>query len=150
MNKGITCCPYTRTLLAGIVYGVISYIVGGVVWGGIFEEQTMAHAHLWRDMENDKTAKWMPAASVLIGIGLAFAFASFYKGIPGEGIKKGLHFGWILWLGFGLGGSVLWYTLSPVSIDLLIASLLDYALSLIIGGAAIAAVFGKLLDNNAC
>jgi hypothetical protein len=41
---------------------------------------------------------WINLVGLFVAIVFALVYARLYKGIPGEGIKKGLMYGFIVWL----------------------------------------------------
>lgn len=149
MQNGIKNCKYTRTLLAGLAFGIIYFLVGGFVWGFLFGEETEKYANLWRDMNGEDRFPciMMGIGSLLIGLATACAYCKFYKGICGEGIKKGLFFGLKLWFIVGLGEGVHWFGVYPVSATLLGAFMLHKFLAFTVGGIVIAYIFGNLPET---
>jgi uncharacterized membrane protein YagU involved in acid resistance len=92
-----------RVLLAGIAINFISFLVGGgsyLIFGWVFK------------LEPTSVWKWTPAMglnipvswlslflmNIVLAIVFAWVFAVLYKGIPGEGVRKGLMFGLFAWL----------------------------------------------------
>lgn len=137
-----------RGIIAGTLFGILSYVIGAVVWGVLFVEESKAHAHLWRPDDDVLMTAGMPIASIITGLTISLAYALFYKGLPKEGLKKGFFFGCILWLILGFAGGIFWYTIIPITPALLLASWLDPLLSMPIGGMLIAAIYGKSLEKG--
>lgn len=133
---------YQRMVIAGVVFGILSYLVGWFIWGGVFFDESTTHSHLWRRDDSQVMLIGMPLASVLKGIMFSIVYVKFYHGIPGEGVGKGIAFGFMIWLFAGFGLSVFWYTLAPISFTLLVAAFADSALSMILGGIVVASILG--------
>ncbi len=150
-------CPYGRGVLAGLVVGIYGWLVGGLVWMKLFAEQTLAHASLWRPHGDPLMMKGMIAAYIVIGLFYSLLYAKLSCGLSCVPCnrRRGIAFGFLCWLPFGLGCSLFWYTLSPISVDLLYASIIDKALFLIGGGLILSIIYGKTLsacstDNSSC
>jgi hypothetical protein len=137
-----------RILVSGLAYGIIAQVVGGLIYGGIFMKWTQEASFMWRPMDSLLWKIGMPLSSLLEGILVAIGYTILYKGIPGQGIKKGLTFGFILWLIYSLGGELSWYCMSPLPVMLVFAGWLYGLLVYGIGGIVISLIYGKTLDNN--
>ncbi len=135
--------------VAGAAYGIFDYLVGFLVWGLVFQEATVAHAHLWRSQDDPLMKIGMPIASIFIGLTIALAYCALKDGLvcPQKGeltpVKKGIMLGFILWLIFGLAHNIFWYTLSPISPTILAASIIHSAISLVLGTALIAKIMSR-------
>lgn len=93
-----------RVLIAGIVMNIVSFVFGGgsyYFFSWIFQLEPQ---EIWK-WTPDTSLSSMPISwliflivgNTILAILYALAYAIFYKGIPGEGIKKGLVFGLVLW-----------------------------------------------------
>lgn len=137
-----------RGILGGIAYGVIGEIFGFLIYGVLFMKWIDQTSQLWRPMDGLHMRVGMPLTDIFSGIMIALGFALLYRGIPGEGIKKGLIFGLILWLITRLAGELFFYSMSPIPFMLVVAGWLHGLLVMSLGGMAIAAVFGKSLEKS--
>lgn len=140
-------CPYGRGIIAGLVAGIYGWFIGGLVWMKLFGEAASAHAHLWRPMGDPSVTKGMIIAYLIIGLFYSLLYAKLSKALSCIECRfsRGIAFGFLVWLPFGFGCGLLWYMLSPISIDLLYAAWIDKALFLIGGGFLISAIYGKVL-----
>jgi hypothetical protein len=137
-----------RILVAGLAYGIVAQVIGGIIYGGIFMKWTQEIAFLWRPMDSLLWKVGMPLSSFLEGILLAIGYIVLYKGIPGEGIKKGLSFGLLLFLMNGIAGELSWYSMMPLPSMYILAGWLYSFVVFVIGGILISLIYGKTLERN--
>ncbi len=143
MLKCACKCLSLRVIVAGIAFGVIGYLAGFIIWGVVLGEESAAHAQLWRTQDDPLMVVGMPLASLLLGLGVAVAYKVFSSAIcVTSNARRGLVFGIVFWLSAGLGDSLFWYTLSPISSTLLIASLSDTFVGYVFGSVVIALILG--------
>lgn len=142
-------CPYGRGIIGGLVVGVYGWLVGWLVWMQLFKEETLAHAQLWRPHGDPLMLKGMIAAYLVVGLFYSLLYAKLSSALTCVPCKfrRGIAFGFLLWLPFGLGCSLFWYTLSPIWLDLLYASIIDKALFLIGGGFLLSLIYGNALSS---
>ena len=90
-----------RILLAGVVIWVISTIFGFLTCGWLFSWVYTLPPNIWKDPDV------MMSTGNIIGGNLtglframvfALVYALLYKGISGEGAKKGMTYGVLMWL----------------------------------------------------
>jgi hypothetical protein len=98
-------------------------------------------------MDDPMMRIWMPVVDILGGFAVAFAYAILFKGIPGSGIKKGIFFGLILWLVTRFVGELFFYVMSPIPFMIVIAGWIHGLFVAVLGGAALAAIYGKSLEG---
>lgn len=137
-----------RGILGGVAFGIIGEIFGWLIYGVIFMRWTKEVSQLWRPMESLHWRFGMPLADIFSGLMIALVYAIFYKGIPGSGLKKGLMFGLVLWLIVRFAGELFWYAMSPVPFMLVLAGWLHGLIVMSLGGLAIAAIYGKSLEQH--
>src|SRR3990170_2566365 len=136
-----------RGILGGISFGIIGEIFGFLIYGVLFMKWSEQASQLWRPMESLHWRIGMPLADIFSGLMVALAYAILYKGIPGTGIKKGLIFGLILWLITRLAGELFFYVISPIPLMLVIAGWIHGLIVGAAGGMAVAAIYGKSLED---
>jgi len=135
-----------RGILGGIAFGMISEIFGWLIYGVIFMKWTTQSSQLWRPMDSLCWRIGMPLADIFSGLMISLGFALLYKGIPSTGIKKGLMFGFILWLIIRLAGELFWYAMTPIPFMLVVAGWVHGLIAMLLGGVVMAAIYGKSLE----
>ncbi|RLG70914.1 MAG: hypothetical protein DRO11_05430 [Methanobacteriota archaeon] len=84
--------------VSGFVAGIVMIIIGAV--SGAFTGPLYAETpQLWKPMEpltNWLVGMWI--ITIIIGIIFGLVYGRIQHGIPGQGAKKGLYYGLILWL----------------------------------------------------
>ena len=102
----------TKAIVAGILGGmaaslvvlILSRLIGFEYWGILTnpEYQSPKLLKVWTEIEPIPLAVNNPGiitlGFVILSILHAFVFAIIRQGIPGEGLKKGIIFGLIIWL----------------------------------------------------
>ncbi|MEW6621385.1 MAG: hypothetical protein AB1422_18975 [bacterium] len=136
-----------RWFLGGLTCGIIGEVCGWLFYGALFAKWTSQYQHLWRSINDPIWRIGMPLADILNGLMISLGFAILYRGIPGEGIKKGLMFGLTLWLITRLAGELFFYTMSPVSFMMVVVGWLHGIVFLLLGGLVIAAIYGRSLEE---
>ena len=133
---------FKKGIIAGLIAGIVILIVGmtsGYLFGTDYEKTP----ELWKHM----TGNWyytMIAVDFIEGILYGLVFTVVYTGIPGNGWKKGLNYGLILWIVATIPGMLMTYITMTVP-DMIVASwLFGGLISLVIAGPAIAIVHDKL------
>jgi hypothetical protein len=136
-----------RGIIGGVVFGVVNWLLGGLFYGLLFNKWIMMNASLWRPMDSPVMQWGMPLANIFSGLMIALVFAVIYRGIPGTGLKKGLIYGFLLWLIARFAGEFFMYTLMPYSFMLVVAGWLHGICGMLLGGILIAAIYGKSLES---
>lgn len=134
-----------RGILGGISFGIISEIIGWLIYGILFMKWTEETSQLWRPMDSLYWRIGMPLADIFSGLMVSLGYALLYKGIPGTGVKRGLVFGLILWLIIRFAGELFWYTMSPIPFMLVVAGWIHGLIAMSLGGMVMAAIYGKSL-----
>jgi len=135
-----------RGILGGISFGMIGEFFGWLIYGVLFMNWTMQASQIWRPMDSLHWRIGMPLADIFGGLMVAMGYAILYRGIPGTGIKKGFIFGILLWLITRVAGELFFYAMSPIPFMLVIAGWLHGLVVGALGGAIIAAIYGKSLE----
>jgi|Deesub1362A_J573_1020465.scaffolds.fasta_scaffold09780_3 hypothetical protein len=137
-----------KILIAGIVINFVSFIIGGGSY----------HLFSWIFLLEPKDIwKWDPGTPLtsmpiswliflLIGnltlaIIVALVYAILYQGIPGQGIKKGLMFGFLMWLVGVLAPMFSMYILLKVASEVVIYFTLQGLCEYLIYGAIISIIY---------
>ena len=134
-----------KLLIASVVIWIVGTVFGMLTCGWLFSWVYELPPNIWQSheamMEN---LVWMNLLGFFGYLAFAFVFAIFYKGIPGQGIKKGVNYGILIWLAGSLVGMFtmpLYMTISTTVVIYWIVQAL--ALNLING-----AIIGKIYKEE--
>ncbi|MBI2890835.1 MAG: hypothetical protein HYY13_08620 [Nitrospirae bacterium] len=130
----------TRGIVGGLVFGVISELAGWLVYGVLFASAMEQTAGIWRPMDSAYWRIGMPLTDLFSGLMVALGFAVLHKGIPGEGAKKGVIYGLILWLITRVAGELFSYSMLPVPFTVVVAGWTHGLIVALVGGAALGAI----------
>lgn len=94
---------FAKVIWAGVAINFLSFIVGGgsyLLFGGVFK---LPPIDIWKwtpTMGFNIPVSWpvLLLLNIVLALVFAWVFAVLYKGIPGEGVRKGLNFGLLAWL----------------------------------------------------
>jgi len=133
---------WKKGIIAGIAAGVVVLAIG-MLLGSLLGAEYTATPQLWKPM----TGNWwyyMIVIDLVEGIIYGLVFGIVMNGIPGNGWKKGLNYGLILWLVGTVPGMLMTYSTMAVP-DMIVASwLFGGLISLAIAGPVIAVIYNKL------
>ncbi|MBI4722346.1 MAG: hypothetical protein HY769_05000 [Candidatus Stahlbacteria bacterium] len=140
-----------RVLIAGIVANLMSFIVGGggyLLFGWVFQLEPQ---NIW---------KWTPGTTIsmslnwwiflilgntVLAIALALVYAILFNGIPGQGVKKGMTFGFLVWIVGVLPAMFSMYVLVKIATGALFYFATQGLLEYLIYGAVISLIYkGKV------
>ncbi|UCB57750.1 MAG: hypothetical protein JSV30_04000 [Candidatus Omnitrophota bacterium] len=132
-----------RWLIAGLIWGIFSNVIHGIVNGGIFKDWYVGYEHLYRSFDSTMMTKLI-LLSIVMGLVLSFLYLVIHRGIPGNTpAKKGFIFGVLLFLP-QLVGLFFQHTMSagPFPLPCLISGIIATP----VGGVLIALIYGKRLN----
>jgi uncharacterized membrane protein YagU involved in acid resistance len=94
---------FKRVLLAGIAINFVSFLIGGgsyLIFGWVFKLEPTSVWKWTPTMGFNIPVSWLSLflMNIVLAIVFALVFALLYKGIPGQGLWKGLIFGLFAWL----------------------------------------------------
>lgn len=130
-----------RWLIAGVVAAVLSHVTGGfllhVIWAqfceGARQNLRFAGAVPWG---------WIVLLQLFGGWLFALIYALFYKGLPGRGIRKGVSYGFFIWVVY-----VVIYFFINMYIVTVPIWILGGLVSSMLSGVAVAAIFRRTLEG---
>ncbi len=138
-----------KILLATLAFAVVKSLWGHLIWGGIFKAETMAHAAIWRPEDSPFWSIGMPLGALLVGFCTVVAYGFFHTALCTTcWVRRGLQFGFIMFIVAGLGYMSYWYVYTPVSLTLLFAAHLDVLVSNLVGGVLISLIIGCKTCNK--
>lgn len=96
-----------KIMIAGIIIWLVDSLFGWLTCGWLFNWIYTLPPNIWVAPAEMMASGNMIGANV-VGIFRAMIFASvfafLYRGLPGEGVKKGMNYGFIVWLVGTLSG----------------------------------------------
>ncbi|MDI6735083.1 MAG: hypothetical protein QME42_02650 [bacterium] len=137
-----------RWFLAGLAFGVIAQIVGGIVYMGIFPHWYESCRQLFRPMDHPYFMIGLPLMNLVQGLLLAIVYAVLYNGIPAKTpVLKGIVFGLLLWLVGPLTGMLTDFCVTTMRFPL--PCLIYTFVGTVVGCLSIAVIWGKSLEKKA-
>ena len=131
---------WKKGVISGIIAGIVMLIIGSafMMIPGVTEWYTVT----FPEMVAPTAMSIMTVGIVLIGIFMGLVYSVINSAIPGEGARKGVNYGIMVWLLAGLFWPIMMMGFAPayVWITELINGLITYS----IAGAVIAIIYGKL------
>lgn len=131
---------WKKGLIVGIVAGILMLVIGSAFM--MVPGASQWYSETFPEMVSPPAMSAMMAGIVLIGIFMGLIYSVLNAAIPGEGARKGLNYGVMVWLLAGLMWPIMLLGFAPAYmwITELISGLVSYS----IAGAVIAIIYGKL------
>ena len=131
-----------KIILSSVVIWIVSVVFGFLTCGWLFNWVYQLPPNIWKTPEvMTVNLIWMNLIGLLTAIIFASVFALLYKGIPGQGIKKGINYGFIIWLVSALSGMITMPFYMTIATTVVVYWII-LALALnIINGAIIGAIY---------
>ena len=133
--------------IAGVVAGLISFVYSSVTCGYLFNWiYELPPTAIWKPVES-YTASWFISSfviSLILFMIIAAVYGVLYKGLPGDGVKKGLWFGIIIWLVGIVPGMASTYMTMTVNTTVIMYLLAMGIVKYLIIGVAIAYIFERV------
>lgn len=137
---------WKRFILSAILIWIVGSVMAMLTCGWLFNWVYEIPPRIWVDPETIMSTPNMVgsyAGGLIISILFVLVYAVLYKGIPGKGVKKGLMYGFLVWLVGAVSGlltSPFYMTISVIVVVYWIAQALVVNL---INGAIIGAIYKK-------
>ena len=122
-------------VIAGIVLNVLSFLFMGLPWMSAF------YAQMFPQMVSAGGFFWMILSMFLIGLFMGLIYSIVNESIPGKGFRKGLRYGFIVWLLAGIMWPVMMIGFAPVIVW--ISELLIDLILYLVTGMVVVKVYGK-------
>lgn len=131
---------WKKGLIAGFVAGILMLVIGSAFM--MVPGASQWYSETFPEMVSPLAMSAMMAGIVLIGIFMGLIYSVLNSAIPGEGARKGLNYGVMVWLLAGLMWPIMLLGFAPAYmwITELISGLVSYS----IAGAVIAIIYEKL------
>lgn len=146
---------FRHIVFAGIAINFVSFIVGGgsyFLFGRVFELEPTS---IWKwtpAMGLNIPVSWMTLflLNIILAIIFAWVFAILYKGIPGQGVRKGLAFGFLAWLIGVLPAMTTLYLVTNIAPLALVYFTVQGLFEWLVYGAVIAAIYREYYQCPVC
>ncbi|MCK5149399.1 hypothetical protein KAJ87_00545 [Candidatus Pacearchaeota archaeon] len=124
-----------KILLSSIIIWIVSAVFGFITCGYLFNWVYQLPPNIWKSAEiMAGNLVWMNLIGLFTATIFVLVFAILYKGIPRKGMKKGIVYGFFVWLLIAVSGMItmpFYMTISPVVVAYWIIQAL--VLNIIIG-----------------
>jgi len=134
---------WKKGLISGIIAGIVMLLIGLVFMMIPFTPGlTQWYSVTFPEMSSPMAMSIMMIGIVLSGIFMGLVYSVINSAIPGEGARKGVNYGFMVWLLAGLMWPIMMMGFAPAYmwITELINGLITYS----IAGAVIAIIYKKL------
>ena len=131
---------WKKGLISGIIAGIVMLIIGSAFM--MIPGVTEWYTEKLPEMVAPTAMSIMMVGVVLIGIFMGLVYSVINSAIPGEGARKGLNYGIMVWLLAGLTWPIMMMGFAPAY--LWIAELINGLITYSIAGALLAIIYGKL------
>ena len=134
---------WKKGVISGIIAGIVMLLIGLVFMMIPFTPGlTQWYSVTFPEMSSPMAMSIMMAGIVLSGIFMGLVYSVINSAIPGEGARKGVNYGIMVWLLAGLMWPIMMMGFAPAYmwITELINGLITYS----IAGAVIAIIYKKL------
>jgi uncharacterized protein YacL len=131
---------WKKGLISGIIAGIVMLIIGSAFM--MIPGVTEWYTEKFPEMVAPMAMSIMTVGVVLSGIIMGLVYSVINSAIPGEGARKGLNYGIMVWLLAGLTWTIMIMGFAPAY--LWIAELINGLITYSIVGAVLAIIYGKL------
>jgi hypothetical protein len=131
---------WKKGLISGIIVGIVMLIIGSAFM--MIPGVTEWYTEKFPEMMAPTAMSIMTVGVVLSGIIMGLVYSVINSAIPGEGARKGLNYGIMVWLLAGLTWPIMMMGFAPAY--LWIADLINGLITYSIAGALLAIIYGKL------
>lgn len=131
---------WKKGLISGIIAGIVMLIIGSAFM--MIPGVTEWYTEKFPEMMAPTAMSIMTVGVVLGGIIMGLVYSVINSAIPGEGARKGLNYGIMVWLLAGLTWPIMMMGFAPAY--LWIAELINGLIMYSIAGALLAIIYGKL------
>jgi thiamine transporter ThiT len=131
---------WKKGVISGIVAGIVMLIIGSAFM--MIPGVTEWYTEKFPDMVATTAMSIMMVGVVLIGMFMGLVYSVINSAIPGEGARKGLNYGIMVWLLAGLMWPIMMMGFAPAY--LWIVELINGLITYSIAGAVISIIYEKL------
>ena len=131
-----------KVLISGIVAGFVLLMISFLI-ESIFAVNYSAIPQIWKPM----TENWiyqLLILEIIKGIIYAAVFGVIYKVLPGKGWKKGLNYGFILWLVATIPGMGIIYISMAIPNNIIALWIIEGLVGLLAAGSLISILYNRI------
>ncbi|HIH44688.1 MAG TPA: hypothetical protein HA257_06360 [Candidatus Methanoperedenaceae archaeon] len=136
-----------KGLIAGLLAGITMVLVDSAVWAatqGYLMPLYETSAALWKPMDSGTWMTQMVALDIADGLIFGLVYSVIYTGIPQSGVRKGICYGFIVWLVGLVPGMAVSYLMMAIPGMIIVSWLLGGLVDLLAMGAVLAVAYEKI------
>ncbi len=131
-----------KIAVASVVIWIVSAVFGWLTCGWLFNWVYQLPPNIWKSPEEMSVSLiWMNLIGLLTAAIFVLVFAVLYKGIPGEGVKKGLIYGFLIWLVSSFSGLITMPFYMTIATTVVIYWIINHLVMCLIIGAIAGAIY---------
>ncbi|MBW2993248.1 hypothetical protein KY317_01605 [Candidatus Woesearchaeota archaeon] len=133
-----------RILFASLIIWIVSNAYSWLTCGWLFNWVYDLPPNIWQpDEVIAANIIWIAALMILTSVIFVSLFALLHKSIPGKGIKKGLVYGFLIWLLVVPSGMITLPFYMKIAKGVVIYWAIGYLVLFLLNGAIVGAVYKK-------
>lgn len=133
-----------KILIASVFIWIVSTAFGWLTCGVLFNWVYMLPPNIWQTPEAMASGLiWMALLGILISLIFVTVFALLYRGIPRKGVRKGVIYGFVIWLVSGFSGMITMPFYMTISTTVVIYWIINALIINLINGAIVGAIYKR-------
>lgn len=136
-----------KGIIAGLLAGIAMVLVDSIIWTatqGYLMPLYESSAALWKPMDSGSWMVQMVALDIADGLIFGLVYSVIYAGIPQSGMRKGICYGFLVWLVGLVPGMAVSYLMMTVPGMIIVSWLLGGLVDLLAMGAVLAVAYEKI------
>ena len=130
-----------KTILAGVVAGIILFVVASIVYNYIGHISDPSLKHIFREKISMKWFYKLLIITAGTGVIMAFLYSLIYSGLPGSNIFKGIFWGFVVWLIIVHQPLITLLVVGEFTMDLLLSWVVQGLVSYVAAGISISLIY---------
>ena len=130
-----------KTLLAGVVAGIILFVVASIVYNYIGHISDPSLSHIFREKISMKWFYKLLIITAGTGIIMAFLYSLIYSGLPGGNVFKGIFWGFVVWLIIVHQPLITLLVVGKFTMDMLLSWVVQGLVSYVAAGVSISLIY---------
>ncbi len=104
---------WKKGVISGIIAGIVMLLIGSLCPFMMIPGVTQWYSLTFPEMSSPRAMSTMTAGIILMGIFMGLVYSVINPAIPGEGARKGLNYGIMVWLLAGLMWPIMMMGFAP-------------------------------------